>query len=74
MSALAVHSFGMSQNLYYYVVSILFFFLFVLHLARIMYSWEAVIGGAIIPMWFSWAALIIAGYLCVRGWMFAKDS
>ncbi|MEX0930153.1 MAG: hypothetical protein WDZ79_00580 [Candidatus Paceibacterota bacterium] len=63
----------MAQKIYYYTVSVIFFIITVLHLARIVYSWEAVIGGAVIPLWVSWAAVVIAGYLCIRGWMFAKS-
>jgi len=62
----------MSQKIYYYTVSSIFFIIAVLHLTRIIYSWPAVMGGVLIPMWVSWAAVVIALYLAVRGWMFAR--
>ncbi|MEX0924413.1 MAG: hypothetical protein WDZ82_00515 [Candidatus Paceibacterota bacterium] len=64
----------MAKKVYYYVVSMVFFVVMLLHLARIVYSWDAVVGGAVIPLWVSWAAVVIAGYLCARGWMFAKNA
>ncbi len=64
----------MKERIYNYTVAIIFFILAVLHLARIVYDWQAVIGGAIIPMWVSWAAVIIAGYMSARAWHFAKRA
>lgn len=39
-----------------------------LHLARIIYGWEAVIGNVEIPMWASWLAVLVAGALALKGW------
>jgi hypothetical protein len=62
----------MDKKTYYQVVSVIFLVVGLLHLARIFYGWEAIMGGVTIPMWFSWAAVLIASYLTVRGWQFAK--
>jgi hypothetical protein len=35
----------------------------VLHALRLLLGWDAVIGGWPVPMWLSWLALPIAGYL-----------
>lgn len=64
----------MKKKLYYQTVSLIFLVVGALHLARILYGWEAVLGGALIPMWVSWAAFLIAWYLAFRGWQFAKRS
>lgn len=64
----------MREKVYHYVASVIFFIIAIFHLARIVYDWQAVMGGVVIPMWVSWAAVIIAGYLFVRGWMFAKAA
>ena len=64
----------MSKKAYYLSVSVIFAIIAVLHLARALYGWEAVIGGVSIPVWVSWAAVVIAGYLAVRGWQFAHKS
>lgn len=34
-----------------------------LHLLRSIFSWEANIGGFNIPVWFSYVAVVVAGYL-----------
>lgn len=64
----------MKKKTYYYSASIIFAIVAVLHALRAFYEWEAVIGDVVVPVWFSWAAVLIAGYLAVRGFMFAKKS
>jgi len=64
----------MSKKVYFYMVSIVFFIVAVVHLARIVYDWSLVLGGVAIPMWVSWIIVILLGYLCVRGWLFAKGK
>ena len=64
----------MKKKTYYKAVSIVFAVVAVLHALRALYQWEATIGGAIIPVWFSWVAVIIAGYLAIRGFQFAKKA
>jgi hypothetical protein len=39
-----------------------------LHLLRLALDWPARIGTWSVPMWVSWAALLLAGGLCV--WAF----
>ena len=62
----------MSKQTYYYVVSGLFLVIGAFHLVRVLSGWEAVIAGVEIPMWISWAAIVLAGYLAVRGFQFGK--
>lgn len=64
----------MNKKTYYFSVSVVFTIVAAAHLARIVYGWEAILGGVVIPMWASWAAVLIAGYLAVRGWQFAKKN
>jgi hypothetical protein len=40
----------------------------VLHVFRLLLDWPARIGTWSVPMWVSWAALLLAGVLCV--WAF----
>lgn len=40
----------------------------VVHLLRIVFGWEVVIQGTVIPMWASYLGLIIAGGLAVMLW------
>lgn len=62
----------MSKQTYYYAVSGIFLIIGVLHLVRALSGWEAVIAGITIPVWISWAAVIVAGYLAVRGFQFGR--
>jgi hypothetical protein len=62
----------MSKQTYYAVVSVIFGALAVLHAARLYFGWEAVLGGYEVPLWVSWFAVVIAGYLSARGWMFVE--
>lgn len=38
---------------------------------RIVMAWDVVIGGWAAPMWFSWIAVIVAGFLSFTGLRFA---
>lgn len=39
----------------------------VLHLLRVVNSWPAQIASFTVPMWLSWVALLLAGYLAYSG-------
>jgi hypothetical protein len=62
----------MNKQTFYYVVSGVFFLIAIAHLMRGIYEWEAVIAGIIIPVWVSWAAVLIAGYLGYRSYSYGK--
>ena len=57
----------MDQKMFNSVAGIIFLAIAVLHLVRIVSGWEAVIGGFVVPMWVSSAAVIVAGYLSYSG-------
>ena len=52
--------------------AIVFSFAFSLHLLRIIYNWELIIGGVALPMWVSWMGVIITGFLLMQGFKFSK--
>ena len=54
--------------MYITITAAIFAIIAVLHLARIVYGWEAMIGSWEMPMWVSWLAVFIAGGLAVKGW------
>lgn len=62
----------MKRKTYYNVVSTIFLLVAVLHFIRIINNWEAYIGDIMIPMWMSWVAVILLGYLIVRGFSYEK--
>lgn len=57
----------MGSSLYFKITGTLFLLIGLLHLLRIFYGWEAVIGGVAIPSWASWTALAFAGLLSYSG-------
>jgi len=41
---------------------------------RILMAWEVMIGGWAAPMWFSWIAAVVAGFLSFTGLRFAAGQ
>ncbi|MBI5732573.1 hypothetical protein HY967_01265 [Candidatus Jorgensenbacteria bacterium] len=56
------------------IVGVIFLIIAVLHLFRIILGWEATIAGWEMPMWFSWPAFIVAGFLAYQSFRFQKIS
>ncbi len=54
----------MDKNKSLLIAAIIFGIVAILHLLRSIFSWEAVIGGFNIPLYFSYIAIVAAGYLC----------
>lgn len=54
----------MKPKAYLMVSGTLFALVALLHLLRIVFSWQAIIGGWTVPMWLSWIGLVVAGTLC----------
>ena len=64
----------MNPKIYFLVSGIIFLVVALLHLLRIILGWEAVFAGWMVPMWFSWAALVISSYLAYMGIRLSKRS
>jgi hypothetical protein len=64
----------MSRRAYLLVSAVIFSLVALLHLARIVFGWSAVIGGWSVPMWLSWVAIIVAGALAYFGFSLARQS
>jgi hypothetical protein len=64
----------MSRRAYLLVSAAIFSLVALLHLARVVFGWSAVIGGWNIPMWLSWVGLIVAGALAYFGLSLARQS
>ena len=57
----------MNQKTYMTVTATLFLVMAVVHLLRIIFGWQAEIGGLSIPFWASWLAIFVAGALAYFG-------
>ncbi|MBI2558147.1 hypothetical protein HYW20_02385 [Candidatus Woesearchaeota archaeon] len=53
----------MEKNQLLMLASVIFGIVAVLHLLRSIFSWEADIGGFNVPVWYSYVAVVVAGYL-----------
>lgn len=54
--------------MYMTVSTAIFGLIAVLHLARVLLGWDAAIGGWEVPMWLSWGAVVVAGFLAYTGY------
>ncbi len=61
----------MDKNKSLLIAAIIFGIVAIIHLLRIIFSWEAVIGSFNVPLYFSYIAVVVAGYLC---WAMYKAS
>jgi hypothetical protein len=50
------------------IAIVIFSLVAVLHALRLIFGWQAVIDGLVIPMWASVVGLIIAGWLASMLW------
>jgi len=57
----------MNQKTFSLLAGLIFLIIAVLHVARSVWGWDAVIGGWQVPMWVSWVAIVGAGFLAYQG-------
>lgn len=62
----------MSQKNFALVTGWVFAAVTVLHALRLLYNWEAVIGGWVVPMWLSGVGVVVAAYLSYHGFRLSK--
>lgn len=53
----------MTEQTFVRVAAVICSLVALLHVARLVLGWDAVIGEWRVPMWFSWVALGVAGWL-----------
>ena len=64
----------MSQKTFCTLAGCIFLAIAVLHLVRLIFGWEAVIGGWMVPKWPSVAALILFGCLTLVAFAQVRKS
>lgn len=57
----------MKQKTFNTAAAVIFLIIAVLHAVRIAMGWTAVIGGVALPLWLSFAVVIVAGHLAYQG-------
>ena len=63
----------MTHKSYTLTVGVIFLVIAILHLLRIVFQWDAMIGGWLVPQWVSWVAVIFAAYLGYQGLSFGRS-
>ena len=53
----------MNQKTFTLTTGVVFSIIAVLHILRVLFGWEAVIGSWTVPLWISWVAIAASGYL-----------
>ena len=64
----------MQNKNYLTVVTVIFALITVVHGLRIISGWSTEIGGWTVPMWVSWLAVLVAGYLAYTGFKMMKKA
>ena len=62
----------MKPTTYALATGLIFLLIALLHLARLIFGWEAIIGGWSVPTWISGVALLVAAYLGYEGLRVSK--
>jgi hypothetical protein len=65
---------GMSQKTFSLVAGVFFLLVALGHALRVPFGASVVIQNTPIPMWVSWVALIVAGYLAYQGFRLSRKS
>lgn len=64
----------MSQKTFDLVAGVFFLLIAVGHLLRVLFGWSVNVGGLTVPMWASWLALVVIGYLAFVGLRASRAS
>jgi len=62
----------MTHKSYTLTVGVIFFVVAILHLLRIVFQWDAMVGGWLVPQWVSWVAVILLLTLVMRDFSSAE--
>jgi len=57
----------MNQKLFSLVAGLIFLVVAVLHTLRLVFSWHVTLVGWTVPIWVSWIALLVSGFLAYEG-------
>jgi hypothetical protein len=64
----------MSVKTFCTTAAVIFAVIALLHLARVVLGWPAMIAGWSVPMWVSWLGLVVAAVLSYFGWRAAARA
>ncbi|MBI2641950.1 MAG: hypothetical protein HYW96_00015 [Candidatus Wildermuthbacteria bacterium] len=64
----------MSAKTFQLVAGIIFAVVAVMHLSRVVFGWQVVLGEWVVPAWISYFGLVVAGFLAYQGFRLSKKS
>jgi len=64
----------MSQKTFSTAAGAIFLLIAIGHILRIVLGVEWIMGGQTVPMWVSWAAIVVAGYMAFVGLRLGRKS
>ena len=64
----------MDQKSFSLVAGLVFLLVAVMHALRLALGWHVTFGGWTLPMWVSWVALVITGFLAYQGLRLSRHS
>jgi hypothetical protein len=64
----------MNQKTFSLTAGVVFLLITLGHMLRLTFSVEVMVGGRVVPMWASWAALILMAYLSYEGFRLGTKS
>jgi len=56
------------------IAGVIFAIVAVMHLSRIIFGWQVVLGEWTLPVWISYFGLVVAGFLAYQGLTLSKKS
>lgn len=62
----------MKQETYIKATGLIFSVITVLHVLRLIFGWDAVLGGWQVPVWLSFIAAALGGFLAYSAFKFSK--
>jgi hypothetical protein len=57
----------MNQKLFSLVAGLIFLVVAVIHALRLIFSWHVTFVGWAVPIWVSWIAFLVSGFLAYEG-------
>ena len=64
----------MNRKTFSLVAGLIFLLVAVIHVLRLAFGWHVDIVGCSIPMWVSWVALPISGFLAYEGFRLSRGG
>jgi hypothetical protein len=64
----------LSKNAFSVLAGAIFLIVAVAHALRLIFKWEVIVAGWLVPMWLSVVAFVIAAYLAYEGFRISQSN